>query len=626
MCGICGIVSLRGEAVPEGAVRAMNDAMVHRGPDGEGYHRRRRVTVGMRRLAIIDVEHGQQPLYNEEGTVAVVFNGEIYNYRELRRELRGRGHRFLTESDTEVLVHGYEEWGEELLPRLRGIFGLAVVDGRREGPESVLLARDPLGVKPLYLWRDEESLVFASEVRAVLASGRVPRTLDPAGLRSYLLYGSVQDPWTLVEGVGSLPPGGALRVGPDGLRAWRFWTLPDPSAVRASMDAPAMEAEAAGLLTDAVESQLVADVPLGVFLSGGIDSTAIAALMRAGSAAPVASFAIVFEEDAYDERRWARLAADHIGTEHHELLVTGRDAAAELDRALGCFDQPSTDGLNTYFVSGAVRRAGLKVALSGVGGDELFGGYGGYRRSVRMDRWAARARRLPESLRRAAAAALAPLPGETTGRVADLLGHEGPPYFLARRFLSRGGAREILGPELAADPGPWLPDRFSVLADETRGFDPVNRISALELRTYMLSTLLRDTDQMSMAHSLEVRVPLVDPELVAGVLTMPGPLKVGGERPKPVLTGALGVALPRGCVHRPKKGFEFPLDRWLRVALRERMAASFTPADEAGAWPFSPGALARLWRGFEDGRITWSRVWGIFVLREWLREQGIGAG
>lgn len=626
MCGICGLVSAGAESTDE-YLQRMNQMIVHRGPDADGAVVAGRVGLAMRRLAIIDVRGGNQPIYNESGSVAVVLNGEIYNFRDLVAELEGLGHVFRTRSDTEAVVHAYEEWGDACAQRLRGMFALAVLDLRRGAAQPRLfLARDHLGVKPLYYWQAADSFIFASEVRAVLASGLVPRDLDLDGVIAYLRFGSVQEPLTLVRGVRSLPPGHTLVWDGGHLQVNRYWALPSPSEVRVGVPMEQLYAEVGERLRSAVGSQLVADVPLGTFLSGGIDSAAIAALMREAGVGAVKSFSLVFDEAAYDEREYSRLAAAHIGTDHTEIKVTGAQVRGALPHAMSSFDQPSVDGLNTYFVSKAVREAGLTVALSGVGGDELFGGYGGHDLALRATRAGQLLRRVPRAVRSVLALLADTGVTERTRKMADLLRCEEHPYFLTRQLFGPRQVRRLLAPGLPTAAPSAATERMAAMTAETRQHDPLNAVAALEVQTYMLSTLLRDTDQMSMAHSLEVRVPLLDHELVETLFRIPGDLKVAKGQPKPLLTLPLRGKIPDGCVHRPKRGFELPIAAWLRDDLMPHMEASFLGQSETNAHPFSASALTELWRGFQAGWIGWSRVWAVFVLRHWLGEHRVSGG
>lgn len=603
----------------------MNHSQAHRGPDDEGAaivpSASIWVGLGQRRLAIIDVSpSGHQPMEDPETGSLIVFNGEIYNFIELRRELEEQGHQFRTGTDTEVILKGYAVWGIDCVKRLRGIFAFGLWDSARQ---SLLLARDQLGVKPLYVWQGDNRLIFASEVRALLATELVPRLLDTDGCLSYLAYGSVQEPFTLIRGIRSLPPGHWMQWRDGSVQMERYWRIPPPQAVQ-PVSPERLHAELGERLSDAVTAQLISDVPLGAFLSGGIDSTAIVALMQKGATGKVGTFSIVFEESAYDERVYSRLAARRLGTRHTELLLTGKMVRDRLDAALDSFDLPSTDGLNTWFVSGAAREAGLTVALSGVGGDELFGGYEGYRKALKAERYGQMIHALPHFLRSFLAGSLERCcTSETLRKAAALLTTTRHPYFLTRRLFSDRQIEHLLSRDTLWA-SPWESQALASIENEAAGYDPVNRASAFELQTYMLSTLLRDTDQMSMAHALEVRVPLIDHKLVEFLFTLPGRCKLETGQPKPLLTRPLKDLLPSECVHRPKMGFELPFKTWLMESLHEEIRKSFcegTSRDEA--WPFDPSGLRELNDQFLGGRISWSRVWSIFILRQWMKRHGV---
>lgn len=621
MCGIAGIVASGSDPVRR-PVEAMTRAMAHRGPDGEGAEVFRSgdwtLGLGHRRLAVIDLSPaGRQPMHDPERGNWITFNGEIYNFRELRRELESRGEVFRTRTDTEVILKAYGAWGKDCLARFRGIFAFALWDRAKR---ALLLARDQLGVKPLYLWQDGGNLLFASEVRAVLASGFVPKTIDPDGLLSYLAYGSVQEPFTLVRGIRSLSAGHLLEWSDGAFRLERYWRLPPPEAVR-PISAKEASGELASLLEEVVESQLIADVPLGAFLSGGIDSTAIAALMKKKARGPVRTFSIVFDEKTYDERRWSRLAADRIGSEHSEVLLTGEDVRASIDCAMDSYDQPSADGLNTWFVSRAARKAGLTVSLSGVGGDELFGGYDGYRKALAAERIGKVAGAVPRALRSAAARVVAAVGRrEAARKAAALLETKRHPYFVTRRLFDDRQIKALVGCAITRCSA-WRQEALDPIGTESSGYDSISRASAFELQTYMRSTLLRDTDQMSMAHALEVRVPLIDHRLVEFLFTLPGRLRLDSALPKPLLTRSLNGLVPEECIHRLKRGFELPFQIWLKGALKDRIQESL---EGLGAGvnhgPFSESGLRRLWESFEAGRVNWSRVWAVYVLQRWLRQ------
>jgi asparagine synthase (glutamine-hydrolysing) len=629
MCGICGIVGLEPAGRAEGIVRRMMVRMQHRGPDDEGLLLRPPVAAGMRRLSIIDLAGGHQPIYNEEGTVGVVLNGEIYNFQQLRSELEQLGHRFATRSDTEVIVHAWETWGADCVRRLRGMFAFAVVDTRSGGAPRLFLARDRLGIKPLYYAAAQGALVFASEVRALLASGLVEPRLSKTALESYLLFGSVGEPMTLVEGVYSLPPGHAVEIRADHPAAFQPQSYWAPSEFPAA--APVRTREEASerlraLLEDSVRLHLLADVPLGVFLSSGIDSTALAALAsreRAG----IHTFTVAFSEQEFSEAAEARQIAAQLGTTHAELLLSGEQMLARMDEAVAALDQPSMDGINSYFVSGAVRQAGLKVALSGLGGDEIFGGYETFLSAPRLERLGALGRWLPGPLRAAMAPAVMRLAGmhgrpdgarklETAWRTPGVLPHA---YFFTRAlFLPEQVSRlaRLNGSAGAAAPWRGWLDRAM---QESSGWDAFRRISWLESRSYMVNTLLRDTDAVSMAHSLEVRVPLLDHPLVEFVAALPEEIK-RGARPKALLIEALADLLPASVTAQPKRTFTLPWERWLRGALRPRVAAGLAALSPALAGALDGRAMLGVWKEFEAGRTGWTRPWSLYVLNEWARQ------
>ena len=625
MCGIAGIAGLVPGDTPDTAeqrVRRMVQALAHRGPDDEGVLANADVpfVFGHRRLAVIEPSPaGHQPMRDMESGCVVTFNGEIVNYRELRTELAALGHHFATDTDTEVLLAAWAEWGAESVPRLRGMFAFALWD---PGREELALVRDHMGVKPLYYWWGGRALVFASEVRAILAADVLPRALAPRALHSLLAFGSVQDPWTLVDGVRSIPPAHIATWREGTLRLHRYWSLPRPSVVAGGP--LELVTRVAEQLLASVRAQLVSDVPLGAFLSGGIDSSAIAALMTQAGVSP-RTLSVVFDEPSHDESHWARAVANRLGTRHTELRLTGDTVRRDLPDALAAYDQPSLDGLNSWFVARLAREAGLTVALSGAGGDELFAGYNGFARALKAERAARYAAMLPGPVRRAAAALARAFASEAGRKAAQLLDGTEAPALVARRLFSPRQIGDLLAPELVPRSRDWQPDSFAELGRFTAPLDPVNRASAWDLSTYLVSTVLRDTDQMSMAHALEVRVPLLDPDLVSLVFALPGALKVSAATPKPLLVGALGDRLPIESVNRPKRGFELPFQHWLRGPLRGEMARALSPASDREAWPFRASALRTVWAAHEAGRVNWARVWTLYVVRDWLARHSLNA-
>jgi asparagine synthase (glutamine-hydrolysing) len=628
-------------------VRAMTAAMRHRGPDEEGFlagdTRAPGLALGMRRLSIIDIAGGHQPVWNETRDVAVIFNGELYNYRELREQLALCGHRFATQSDTEILVHAWEEWGEDSLNELQGMFAFALLDLRERYATApiLFLARDPLGIKPLYYTQAAEGFAFASEVRALLASGAAPKQLSQDALTSYLLFGSVSEPVTLLEGVFSLPPGHRMLVYvPDRRRTPRARPWWDPAQSPAARDTrkPRELASAARrlrtLLEDAVRRHLIADVPVGLFLSSGLDSGAIAALASRAKAG-IQSFTLTFPGTSYDEAELARVVAKRCNTQHTEVPLKGDAVLSRIDEALAALDQPTMDAINTYFVSWAAKEVGLKVALSGLGGDELFAGYRTFADTPRFSKLVHAAWFVPAALRRMTAPLVARLiarqntPDASRKAAAawaypDALPH---PYFYARALFPPGQLERIIEPRfrpstISADGVTLEPTWLAWLertADEARKLEPVAGISWLEMRTYMASTLLRDIDSVSMAQSLEVRVPLLDTPVVEFAGSLPDVARRRPGAQKALLVEALGDLLPPEILAQRKRTFTLPWEEWLRGPLRARLEASFDDPAPALRPYLRPGGVRSVWSDFLAGKTTWSRPWSLYVLNEWCR-------
>ena len=626
----------------------MAAALRHRGPDGEGFlfdePRAPGLALGMRRLSIIDLPGGNQPIWNETHDVAVFFNGELYNYRLLRETLLLCGHRFSTQSDTEILVHAWEEWGEDCLQELRGMFAFALLDLReRHAAVPVLfIARDPLGIKPLYYTQSPSGFAFASEVRALLAAGLSSGELSQDALTSYLLFGSVSEPVTLLDGVFSLPPGHKMLLHiPERRRVPRARPWYDPSRSPAARDPrrpkdfSAAARDLRALLQSAVEVHLIADVPVGLFLSSGLDSGAIA--MLAGRAqAGIASFTLTFPGTAFDEAPLARIVADRCGSRHTEVPLDGSAILSRIDEALAALDQPTMDGINTYFVSWAAREVGLKVALSGLGGDELFAGYSTFSDVPRLKKLAEFGKFLPAPLRRASSPVLRGVLGALTTSDAahktaaawttpGTLPHA---YFFARALFPPGRRLEsLIAPRFRAstvsadgvtlDPT-WL-GWLQRAADEAAKLPPIAGISWLEMRTYMASTLLRDTDSVSMARSLEVRVPLLDTPLVEFVSALPDAARRHDSSQKALLVEALRDILPPEILAQRKRTFTLPWEEWLRGPLRPRLEASFASlSPKLGPHLHSEGVRA-VWNDFLAKKTSWSRPWSLYVLNEWCR-------
>lgn len=618
---------------------------MHRGPDGRGVVSCQQpgadsrsgsaVVLGHARLAIIDLsERGAQPMRAAHTPTWITFNGEIYNFRQVRAELQGRGRRFASDTDTEVILQGYEEWGEAVLDRLQGMFAFALWDARRD---RLILARDRMGIKPLYVYSRDGLVLFASEVRAILASGLVPRRLDQIGLEQYLAYQTVPPPRTLVEDVTLMLPGHTATIaGDDGrITHRRYWDLLTDASVEAAGATPAQARSAVGeLLERSAALHLVSDVPVGIFLSGGIDSSAIVALTRRAGITP-RTFSVALPGAAQDESSFARQVARHFGAEHTEIAISEAESRAALPAALACVDHPSGDGINTFLVSRAVRAAGYKVALSGLGGDELFGGYPSFTRLRRFAAYADTWRRSPAPVRAAAAAAVRTLGGSSiaSSKMAAVLETDGtvPQTFpLMRQMFSADMRRALIGDALvdrSAERGdPYvtlLRDRFKAHPDAAL----MTLVSYAEARTYMHDVLLRDTDQMSMAHGLEARVPLLDHRLAEYVMGLPDRAKAPAGMPKRLLIESLGEPLPAPAVKRPKQGFVLPFDRWMKGELRGFCEQQLGPAGLSGRCAVSESAVRSLWNAFLEGdrRTTWSRPWTLVALNAWLEQNRIDA-
>ena len=613
MCGICGVAGGDPSAGRE-LVDRMCEAMVHRGPDDAGSVSLDGVALGMRRLSIIDIEGGAQPMHNEDSTVWVVQNGEIYNHLELRDELAGRGHSFATRSDTEVLVHGYEEWGEDLAGRLNGMFAFAILD-RRDG--TVMLARDRVGIKPLHYAVDGDRLVFASELKALLRDPALRRGVDPVALGEYLAYEFVPSPRSIVRGVSKLRPGHTLTWSARSreVRVRRYW---EPQLnVDGRHRARSLDEECAELLEvlrESVRKELISDVPLGVFLSGGIDSSAVAATMaRLGR--DLETFSVGFAERSFDESGYAREVARHIGAQHHEVTLEPPAMLELIPRLPDLLDEPLGDAsiIPTYLLSSFTRRH-VKVALGGDGGDELFAGYP----TLQAHRLAGYYTRVPGVVRRTLVEPLVRrLPVSRANLSFD---------FRAKRFIE-GAELPVAQRHLA-----WMgsfPERRPAgasVADEYAALDPLNQALMLDMRLYLENDILVKLDRASMMASLEARVPLLNNDFVAYATGLPLRLKLRGLRSKFLLRRALRGLLPARILARPKKGFGVPVAEWFRGPLREQLLSVLSPERVARDGFFEPEMV----RGLVDGHLAGradnrKQLWTLFAFQKWFEGyQGLG--
>lgn len=642
MCGIAGAIFWKDAPRADehdAIVSRMVDAIAHRGPDGRGVARCTpasrmsgpQAVFGHARLSIIDLsERGGQPMASGRRPVWVTYNGEIYNFAEVRRALEGTGRVFASESDTEVLLQGYEEWGTGVIDRLRGMFAFAIWDG---ASNQLLLARDRLGIKPLYVYRDHRGLVFASEVRALLASRLVPRRLDAIAVDQYLAYQSVPAPRTLVESVTMVRPGWlAFASGPNRYEEREYWDpLLAASPGAATADRGAARRHVHTLLAESVGLHLVSDVPVGVFLSSGVDSTAIVSLMRQAGVTP-RTFTVACPGSGFDEGHDARDIARVFGADHTEIALEAKTMCGEVPMALAAVDHPSGDGINTFIVSHAVRQTGLKVALSGLGGDEFFGGYPSFQRLGRLAPYSRVWGRSPASIRLVAAKAVRAFGSDSTsaGKAAALLESDGsvPQMFPVMRQVFSASQRAALlesdllaASEAAGDPYVQMLD---AAAERSGRAGQLGFVCYAEARTYMHDVLLRDTDQMSMRHGLEVRVPLLDHRLVEYVMGLSDEVRHDGGGPKPLLVESVGEPLPAACL-RPKRGFVLPFADWMRGPLQSFCETSLGPSGLAGRGIVERKALASLWRSFAAGepRVSWSRPWTLVALEAWLAQTGV---
>jgi asparagine synthase (glutamine-hydrolysing) len=605
VCGIAGIVSARADAVPSREVLArMTARLTHRGPDDVGYHLQGPVALAMRRLKIIDLESGRQPMTGEDGSVWVVYNGEIYNYREEAEALQARGHRFRTRSDTEVIVHGFEEHGLAVLSRLEGMFALALWD---EAARTLVLARDRFGIKPLYYAVLPQALVFASELRAILEHPGVSRAVDPVGLSLYLAHDLVPTPHSVLAAVRKLPAAHVLSYTEGRVKIEPYWEL--------HYGGPALSEEEAaeqlrGTLETAVRQHLISDVPLGIFLSGGIDSSAVAAMAARHVDRRLRTFSVGFEDASFDERAYARRVAAVLGSEHHEEVLRPADALDIVARLPDLLDEPLGDAslIPTYLLSRFARQS-ITVALSGDGGDELFAGYPTYQ-----------AHRLARAYERVPAVAHAWLVRPLIERLPVSLGDLSLDFRLkrfvdgvrldpvARHAVWMGSftpdeQRDLLTPTAWARlPAPPSYSLYRQIAAQPSNASELDRLLYLDLRTYLGEGVLTKVDRASMACSLEVRVPFLDRRVVELAAAMPPALKLRGFTTKYILRRALGGLLPAEILGRRKKGFGIPLGRWFQHELGPLLDDTFAPARLRRGGLFRPEAVARLLAEHRAGR------------------------
>ncbi len=611
MCGIAGVVRWDGQSPRLEDVQAMCDVMIHRGPDDEGFYYDGQAALGMRRLSIIDLETGHQPVSNEDGTIWVVLNGEIYNFKELRQELEARGHRFSTTSDTETIVHLYEDHGPGAIEHLRGMFACAVWDSRRR---ELLIARDRLGIKPLYVADVPGGLAFASELKCILQVPEIGRQLSFAALGHFLTFGSTPADQSMVEGVRKLEPGHLMQVSSRGPRVDKYWSVRFTSDRRAREEDLVDELKT--LLRETVDIHLRSDVPLGAFLSGGIDSSAVVATMTSLVDKPVKTFSIGSPDPRFDELNYARQVAKAFRTEHHELVL-GPHEARILDELSWLQDEPLADNslIPTYMVS-KLAAAHVKVALSGDGGDEIFGGYDRYvieQRERSRDAW-------PRSLRLTLAAIGRAMPEGAKGRnFLRHLGYEGPRRYVDS--MTTFGLEEqgsLLQPDVRARVGATNP-LTAALAHLNSCEDWLSGVQQWDLACYLPLDILPKVDRMSMAHSLESRPALLDHKLVEFAASIPPDLRLRGTTSKYLFKRAMRGVLPDAVIDRPKRGFSVPLGGWFRGDWATYVKDLLLSARFRERGLFQQSYVEKIVRLNDSGRDMSVQIWALSSFELWCR-------
>lgn len=631
MCGICGIVNQSGVGDAGPALREMTGALRHRGPDDEGCFADPRAALGMRRLSIIDLEGGHQPILNEDESMVIVFNGEIYNFRELRSGLEARGHSFRTRTDTEVILHLYEDRGPACLERLRGMFAFAVYDIKNR---SLFLARDRIGIKPLVYTNIGDSLLFASEIRALRKHPGFEARLHLPALARYLTHLYIPGEETIFEGVRRLPPAHHLLMTPEGTKIERYWRLPPLAVVPPGggrKGSGEYEEEIIARLEESVKEHLVSDVPVGSFLSGGIDSSAVTGMMSRVAGEKIRTYSIGFSEQTYNELPYARAVAEKFATEHNEMMVDyPEDLAGFLPTIARCFDEPFADGsvVPTYFICREASRH-LKVMLSGNGGDELFGGYAKFTaehanrllsivpRPIRRAALARAERRMAESIRA----------DDRARRIKRMLRYSLlPPEIRPIHWINgfdHDGIRELLMPDVSknlegADPLTPLRRHFEAYRDA----DTISRLLFTEFHTFLPDNNLFKDDTIGMAHSLEIRVPFLDHRLVEAAFAIPSSLKVRGFTTKHILKKALATLLPGEILHRPKQGFIAPIGAWIKNELHPLARDLFFTNDSQISSFLNKKALDNTLSEHMTNRVDHShRLWALLFLLVWEKEE-----
>lgn len=620
MCGIAGIFGIKDKDQSTVIIQQMNDRIAHRGPDDQGTYTDEFVALGHRRLAILDLSPaGHQPMHSLDGNIEIIFNGEIYNFMEIREKIDN--YDFKTRSDTEVIIAAYLKWGKECVHRFNGMFAFAIWDKTKK---ELFIARDRLGIKPVYYYLDGSVLYFSSEIRSLLASGKVPKKINRNALADYFTYQTVHAPYTIIDKVLMLMPGHHMTVSMSGIKIEKYWDIiSNRSKAAEGKSYSDVCSDVRKLFEAAIKRRLISDVPFGAFLSGGIDSSAVVGYMSKVQQQPVKTFNISFDESEFSEAKYARIISEKFGTDHKELKLTPADFLAALPAAMSALDHPSGDGPNSYIVSKITRENGITMALSGLGGDELFAGYPVFNRSLQFEskKWLWN---IPAGIRKMmGAVAMKIKPGIMGEKYNQLLslpsGNVADTFPVSRQISTPDHISKLLN-------FPMPPDRVAeIVSNELRNhreLGVLTQVSVAEITTYMQNILLRDTDQMSMASALEVRVPFLDYELVEYVMGIDDEYKTPSF-PKKLLVDSMGDLLPDEIVHRKKMGFTFPWEKWLRNDLKSFCE---TRIESLAKRPFiNEKVLLNRWQQFLDGNpaVRWPDIWIGVVLENWLIENKI---
>ncbi len=625
MCGIAGILNLNSDKSIERPIHAMTDALAHRGPNADGFYiEENRIGLGHRRLSIIDLSTGaNQPFSDETGRYTLIFNGEIYNYLEIKALLPN--YPFKTTSDTEVILAAYLKWGKACLEHLNGMFAFALWDKMEQ---KLFVTRDRLGVKPFYYYFNNNHFLFSSEIRSLLSSGFIERRLDKNAIRDYLVFQSVYAPFTIIKDIFQLMPGEYATVSKAGMEKAFYWKAENRHSAEEIPDLLTAQKNVKELLSASVERRMMSDVPLGAFLSGGIDSSAVVALMAQASERPIDTFTVSFAEKEYDESRFADIISKKYNTHHTTIRLSPADFLKELPDALDATDAPSGDGLNTYVVSKATKNAGVTVALSGLGGDELFAGYQYFPQYQKINNSFPFYWQIPSGVRHPLLFLAGTMfsSNQKAERIINILNLDSPsidavyPYF--RLINTEGEADKLLKTKGASDL--IIRQLLKERKQDIGNLPLLSQVSVGEILGYTLNVLLRDTDQFSMASALEVREPFFDYKLVEYVLKVPDHFKYNKSTPKSLLVGAMGDMLPDSIVHRPKMGFSFPWRDWLLNELRPFCEEYLDYLSNYDI--FDKQRIQSEWTLFKDSngkKFSWVKIWQLVVLSHWLKKNNI---